>query len=197
MPSPFGPWDSLTVAEVSSLLHDAPFRWWLSGGHALDLHLGKTWRSHGDTDVSILRTDAVLLAELLEDWDIWFAAAGVLIPFDGSTPDASKSQNNLWARQAPGRPWELDILISDGTADEWVYRRQPAIRRPWPLAVLIDAASTPYLAPELQLLFKSKEPRPKDHLDAEVAIPTLDDAAKKFLIEHLPHDHPWMRLLPS
>jgi hypothetical protein len=54
---------------------------------------------------------------------------------------------------------------------------------------------SPYLAPELQLLFKSKNFRTKDELDAIEAIPELTEARRLRLHELLPEDHPWQELL--
>lgn len=46
------------------------------------------------------------------------------------------------------------------------------------MAVLRSAAGIPYLAPELQLLYKSKGLRPKDDVDAaEVILSMLDSVA--------------------
>ena len=52
----------------------------------------------------------------------------------------------------------------------------------------------PYLAPELQLLFKSKVPRPKDDIDAAEVIPALDVTQRTFLARRLEPDHPWQQL---
>lgn len=174
---------------------EAPIRWWVSGGHALELHLGRSWRGHADTDISILRHDAPLLPSILDGWDIHVAAAGVLTPWDGSRLITSQSHNNLWCRATPSSPWQLDITISDGNDTEWIYRRAPAIRRPWTHAVLTTADRLPYLSPVLQLLFKSKNPRPKDHVDAEVVISALSTIERDQLSDLLPHDHTWQALL--
>jgi hypothetical protein len=53
--------------------------------------------------------------------------------------------------------WCLDVTLAEGDSEAWVYRRDPRIRVPWPQAVLSTADGVPYLAPELQLLFKSKD----------------------------------------
>ena len=74
----FGPWRPLGVAAVAELFADTPFRWWISGGHALELYLGRRWRDHDDSDVSFCRTDATAVADVLDGWQIHLAAAGVL-----------------------------------------------------------------------------------------------------------------------
>ncbi len=193
--SDYGSWEPLPILKATALFAGAPFRWWVSGGHALELHLGHSWRDHADTDVSIVRDDAPLLLSVLEGWDVHVAAAGVLTPWDGSKLIASQSHNNLWCRADPTSPWRLDVTISDGDDAEWIYRRAPTIRRPWIQAVLTTEDGLPYLSPVLQLLFKSKNPRPKDHVDADVVISTLSTAERNELSGLLPDDHMWQALL--
>jgi hypothetical protein len=61
--------------------------------------------------------------------------------------------------------------------------------------VLAAADGTRYLAPELQLLFKSKDVRPKDDVDAARVIPLLDVVRRRRLGELLPATHPWQERL--
>ena len=69
------------------------------------------------------------------------------------------------------------------------------MRVPWADAVLRSTDGVPYLAPELQLLFKSREPRPKDDLDPREVLPELDRARCTWLASRLPPGHPWHALL--
>jgi len=97
----------------------------------------------------------------------------------------------VWARENSESSWRFDLTISSGDDAEWVYRRDQKIRRSWDTAVLWTPSGLPYLAPEVQLLFKSKNPRPKDDLDARQVIPLLDADQRTFLSDHLEDDHPW------
>jgi len=69
------------------------------------------------------------------------------------------------------------------------------VRVPWGEAVLTSGSGVPYLAPHLQLLFKSVRPRPKDTADAEQVIPLLEEAHRSWLANQLEADHPWQVLL--
>ena len=193
MTSSLGPWEPLGLAAAIDLFGDAPFRWWVSGGHALELHAQRSWRSHDDIDIGICRNDAARLPTVLVGWDVHVAAAGELTPWRGTAPNARRHENNLWARPSPTAPWALDLTLSDGDDADWVYRRDPSVRRPWPDAVLTTADGTPYLAPELQMLFKSTNVRPKDRLDAREILPTLDADRAAWLLHALPPDHEWRR----
>jgi len=192
-----GSWQPMELATAVELFASAPFRWWISGGKALELHLGRTWRQHDDTDVGILRRDASRLRSVLAAWDIAIAAAGTLHPWTGETPHAARHENNLWCRRSADGPWELDVTVGEGDDDTWAYRRDERVRRPWSEAVLTTEEGVPYLAPELQLLFKSKDRRAKDDVDAREVIPHLESTRRGRLGELLPDDHPWQKLVAS
>lgn len=188
-------WRPYPVGSVATLMAGSPFRWWVSGGIALEVHFGRSWRDHEDTDIGVLRQDIPSLYEWMEGWDLAVASGGVLSTWSGRP--LRDGENNLWARRAGDRDWEIDFTIGAGTDDEWVYRRNPSITRPWRTAVLYTGDRLPYLAPDLQLLFKSKAPRAKDHDDAGRVIPLLGLAERLFLEAELPDDHPWQRLLAT
>jgi hypothetical protein len=52
-----------------------------------------------------------------------------------------------------------------------------------------------YLAPELQLLFKSRHLRPKDDVDASEVIPELSVGRRAQLTRLLAAEHAWQGLL--
>jgi hypothetical protein len=190
-----GPWEPLSLGATFELFRAAPFRWWFAGGHALELHLGRSWRHHDDTDVGVIRRDAPAIRLLLADWDIHVAAAGRLTPWSGGALEQSVHQDNLWARRRIAGPWQLDITVGEGDDEAWIYRRDERLRIPWEDAVLRTAAGVSYLAPELQLLFKSMDVRNKDLVDAREVIPELSDQQRGLLVRHLPVDHDWQVLL--
>jgi hypothetical protein len=183
------------VAAVVDAFGRAPLRWWISGGRALELHVGRSWRDHEDTDVGVIRRDVLVLGSVLEGWDIHIAAAGRLTPWTGEGLETSLHQNNLWCRHHADGPWLLDVTIGEGDDDVWIYRRDPTVRIPWADAVVRTADGVPYLAPDLQLLFKSKNPRYKDLVDAREVVPELDAERRDRLTRLLPADHQWQRLL--
>jgi len=192
-----GTWDPLSVETTVEILNKARFRWWFCGGRSLELHLGKSWRDHADTDVGINRMSAIFLPSVLSGWDIHLAAAGRLQPWTSGEPDAALQQNNLWCRREIRGPWLLDVIIGEGDEEFWIYRRDSSIRCDWAEAVLLTHDGLPYLAPELQLLFKSKDHREKDDIDARTVIPELEDKRRGRLAELLAKEHPWQELIAS
>ncbi len=188
-------WRPLLVDEIARILEGAPFRWWISGGNALDLHLGDHWREHGDLDVGICRNEAERVHEWFSEWDLWLAAAGELSPWDGRPLNLRRQENNVWARRSAQEGWAVDLTVNECTDDKWVYRREPSVTRDWTEAVLESPSGVPYLAPELQLLFKSKHLRGKDHADASHVIPAIDDERRVWLSKNLSPDHPWQEVI--
>jgi hypothetical protein len=62
-------------------------------------------------------------------------------------------------------------------------------------AVPVTADGIPYLAPELQLLYKSNELRPKDEVDPAEVMPALEPRQRKPLSHLLEPGHPWQQRL--
>jgi hypothetical protein len=63
---------------------------------------------------------------------------------------------------------------------------------------VLHCATSPFLAPEIVLLYKSKEPRATDQADFHNALPRLSIYARKWLAEALSLtsvDHPWIAML--
>jgi Aminoglycoside-2''-adenylyltransferase len=190
-----GEWAPLTVPEIAELFTGAPFRWWIGGGHALELSAGRSWRPHGDVDVGICRRDAAALRSFLHDWDLHVASGGQLTPWNGEPLRADLNQNNVWCRRSLSSPWSFDATIGEGDDDVWIYRRDPSLRLPWDEAVLLSDDGIPFLAPDLQLLFRSKNPGAKDDEDAGQVIGSLSEVQRNRLAGRLPPDHPWGRWL--
>lgn len=190
----YGPWASLTIGEARDELADCPAPWWFTGGIALELFAGRSWRGHDDLDIGIRRRDVISVLGHLRQrgWDVIVAAAGDIAPWTGGEL-AVEHQNNVWCRR-PGGPWQIDVTIGEGDDERWVYRRKPALTRPWSEAVC-EVDGVRFLAPELQLLFKSDHVRSKDTVDAEQVVPFLDRRGLALLTAQLPKGHPWWRLV--
>lgn len=185
-----GPWRPLTVDEVASVFKAATFTWFIAGGHALELALNSSWRDHADIDVGVRRDQLPEIHRFLADWDLHVAAAGQLSRWEGTPLRTERHQNNIWARQDPEHPWQLDLVVGAGTDTMWRSRRDAGIQVPWDHAIR-HSGGLPHLAPQLQLLMKSKDIRPKDGVDAKVVIPRLAKADRRWLAAQLADDHPW------
>jgi hypothetical protein len=176
-------------------------RWWIAGGWALDLHLGRQTRPHHDLDVLVLRADLAGVRERLRGWDLHAAdppGAGRLRPWpeDELLPAAL---HDVWCRETPTSPWALQLMVDDTDGADWVYRRDPRIRRP--VAELHGPASTPgrpVLAPEVQLLGKSRTGRAKDVADLYAVVGSLDAHQRDWLrraLTTVDPGHGWLEIL--
>ena len=194
----FGRWAPLTIAEARREFDDCPARWWFSGGVALEMFAGRSWRAHDDVDIGVCRRDAVTVLDHLRrrGWEVVVAAAGSLTAWDGGALSESSHQNNVWSRRPDGA-WAFDVTIGAGDDGAWSYRRDRAITRPWAEAVH-ERDGIRFLAPELQLLFKSKDVRPKDTVDAEQVVPLLAGGGLALLAGQLRgQQHPWRSLVQT
>jgi len=192
-------WDALTPSEARDLFRAFPRPWWIAGGWAVDLHLGRETRRHEDLDLSILRGDEVALAELVPGWDICIAEAAELIPWRGERP-VEMPYHQFWVRREHGGPWTFEVLLEDHDgAGEWRFRRDARVTLPVARFGRLTADGIPYVAPEVALLYKAKGHEiEKNAADFESAASSLDVEARGWFraalkIAH--PGHPWLELL--
>lgn len=89
-------------------------------------------------------------------------------------------------------------MLDEGGDDDWSFRRDTNIRRPFERAVCCNADGIPYLAPEIQLLYKSNSIRPKDQIDFDAVVGFLDKDARAWLRNSLAMmnpNHVWLSRL--
>ncbi|WP_220454480.1 nucleotidyltransferase domain-containing protein [Nocardioides immobilis] len=192
-------WDPIGPDELPEVLAGMSGRWWLAGGWALDRHLGRQSREHEDTDVLILRHQQGALQDALGGWDLHAAdPPGRLRPW-GTGEVLPVEVHDIWCRRTTTAPWSLQVMIDDAPDGTWRYRREPRITLP--VDDLDGPASTDamrVLAPEVQLLQKSKGLRPKDQSDFAAVVPTLEPERRAWLAEALrvaSPGHPWLDAL--
>jgi len=176
------------VLAVSSLLSDLTVPYWIAGGWAIDLAVGRVTRDHADVDIMLLERDEHALRTDLTEVDVQ------LTGHDGQ-PGPWPAGRRL--TPGPGRlvlqsrnlPLPTEVLLAGAVGAFWVYHRGPrCIRRP--LAHITHSRDgIPFLAPEVVLLFKSRSKSDKDQRDVETALPVLNAGQRAWLrdtLEHLP-----------
>lgn len=178
----------------------APFPWYISGGWALDLLIGRVTRVHRDVDVVVpFACQSAVQEHLLEHgWTLMTPLEGRLEPWP------RHMQIQLPRHQVHAHRGEMfiDVLLTEIDRGVWRYRRSPAILRSVERMGLVSAGGIPYLAPELVLLFKSRNtgsvPRPQDQVDFELVVPLLEPERRAWLrwaITATQPDHPWLETL--
>ncbi len=101
----------------------------------------------------------------------------------------------LRARREGSEPSEFEFFLNDTQGDEWICRRDPSIARPVGEISLSSFLGIPFLAPEIQLLFKAKWHREKDEHDFQTALSRMSVPQREWLKRGLEIVHPgdpWM-----
>jgi len=127
---PFTPWSPLPLFEVTPLLGGG-FRWWVAGGYAIELAVGRVVRPHGDVDVLLLRRDQLAAQQALDGWELWAAdPPGHLRPWAQGEVLGS-DVHDIWCRPGPGAPWRLQLMLDESSESgaEWMSRRDSSVRR--------------------------------------------------------------------
>ena len=183
--------------DAAPLLLASNAPWWIAGGWAIDVFRGQTSRPHTDLDVGILRVDAPTVLQALSTWQIFEARDGQLTRLDpGCVP--RPDVRCLWCRPSGADRWTIELLLDEGDREVWVYRRDPRVRRSMATVVRQSVDGVPYLAPEIQLLYKSKAPRDRDEMDFANTRPHLPADARLWLHDAIsladPRHH-WLQFL--
>ena len=194
--TPWGTWEPFTPAEAAALLAATDRPWWFAGGYAIEFAVGRAYREHEDIDIMVLRQDQALIQEVLPSWEWWAAdPPGTLRPWrPGEVLPAGV--HDIWCRPGPEEPWRIQFMLDESEGEEWVSRREPVVRRPLGEYGRLTVDGLPYVAPEIQLFYKSKGLRPKDEQDFEQVLPILTQGERDWLMAVLAlssQDHPWIR----
>jgi hypothetical protein len=189
-------WEPLTPQEVADLLRGSGFPWWIAGGWALDLFMGRQTRAHTDIEIALFRGDEEKLRAQLKGWEYVIAETGIFIPW-GKEPLPSTA-HEIWSREKGRDAWQLEILIEERVGGRWTYRRNADIGA---LAKDIGRFTNdgiPYIRPDIQLLYKSKGARASDESDLLTVLPRLDAAQRATLfawVSTVDPAHRWLERL--
>ncbi len=175
--------------------------WAVAGGWALSLYAGARLRDHEDLEIAIFRADQDALRAQLPGWEFEYVphGSGRLVPWlQGQFLE--KPDHEIHAR-GPGEE-RLEVLLNEREGEDWVFRKNLAVRLPVDKAVLGTGPGAPMLAPEIVLLYKALtgERRPKDEADFAAVLPLLPQASRYWLgasLQACRPDHPWLASLPA
>jgi hypothetical protein len=199
MPDPSSwAWEAVRPEQIAEVLSGFDRPWWICGGWALDLFLGRETRPHDDLDVAVLRRDQLPLFQHLREWDLHHTtSAHTLEPWDGR--HLALPVHGIWARRSaePSAPWTCEFLLNEERDGEWVFRRNAAVARPLG-EIGDDRNRVPYLRPEIVLLYKARERSPKNDADFAAVRSRLARDARLWLLaalEQCEGGHPWIEAL--
>ncbi len=153
--------------------------WFVAGGWAIDLFLGRETRTHKDVDIAIFREDQFELRRHLPDWDWDKVVNGTPILW----------QADEWLElpvhevRASRAGQQLEFLLSERRGDFWEYRRDRIVVRPISHFRGEGEGDLPFFPPEVVLLYKSKSPSERDLSDFREVWPRLTFEARKWLAD--------------
>jgi hypothetical protein len=183
------------VVKVGSLLRDLPCPWFVCGGWALDLFLGRVTRAHKDVDIAVARDDqfAVRAYLLGRGWKLEKAAGGVLTPWaDGERLEVP--DHAVWCRNEIHDPDFFEVLLNEVNGEHFRFRRDQSITLLRGRMSFKSASGLPVLAPEIVLLYKSNRPEEYD-ADFRGTVQSLAEESRDWLkgaLKKLFARHPWV-----
>ncbi|TLZ50822.1 MAG: hypothetical protein E6K18_06455 [Methanobacteriota archaeon] len=188
--------------HVAAIMRGFDRPWFVAGGWAIDLFLGKETRAHEDIEVAIFRRDQDAIWRHFSGWEMEKIVSG-----------GGDSKRQVWrgewlsppiheihAKRSGGELRDLEILFDEAWADTWRFRRELAVSRPVAEIGSRTADGVPFLAPDIVLLYKAKASRPDDEADFRATFPVLPADHRRWLmdaIERVHPGHPWIASLRS
>lgn len=177
------------IEKTKGLLQGLKCPYWFAGGWALDMFLGRQTRPHQDVEVAIARADQKHLLPL---------------PGVSGIEYVEDHERKTWRGQPLQLPVHelyvnfygggtVEVLLNEFDDSNWIYRRNGNIRLPRQ-----RFSGLSYLPPAVALLYKSKNPRPRDEQDFEAVANRLSEEEAAWLAQSIAHDypsHPWLAKL--
>lgn len=183
------------VRTVADLMRTFRRPWWIAGGWAIDLFLDRETRDHGDVEIAILRGDQWAVRDHLREWRFQRVTQGTDTMTIWSEGERIEAPDHEVHAQSPDGSLQLEILLNEGERDTWRFRRNTAVARPLALMGMRSADGVPFLAPEVVLLYKAKDPQARDYHDFRVARSGLDEERREWLraaLRTCHPGHPWI-----
>jgi hypothetical protein len=183
-------------AEIARRLADVDAPWYVAGGWALDLFLGRQTRRHGDLEIAIPAAEFGAISSLFPGYV--FDGVGQNCLWPDASPEVLAATHQTWLRDPSSGTYVVDVMREPHEGPTWICRHHPTIRLPYAEIICHTADGIPYLRPELALLFKAKYARPKDQADFDGVLPELSPAQRERLAELIGRgypDHAWLARL--
>lgn len=144
------------VEKVASLLRDLPCEWYVCGGWAVDLFLGRATRAHKDVDVSVARRNQLEVRDYMNarGWRLEKAHDGRLIPWEEGE-FLSPPIHTVWCRSDAHEPDFVEFQLDEIDDERFAFRRDASVTLTRARMSFETPSGVPVLAPELVLLYKS------------------------------------------
>ncbi|HEV8160419.1 MAG TPA: hypothetical protein VGP58_15415 [Pyrinomonadaceae bacterium] len=183
--------------KIAVLMQNFQSDWFIAGGWAIDLYLGKITRPHDDIEIAIFRRDQIALQNYLNGWLLQKAENAVLSTWN-QNEFLELPVHAIHCFHETSEPQNFEVLLNESNADEWIYRRNGRVTKSLTEIYLTTNSGIKFLRPEIVLLYKSKNPRAKDEQDFESVVKRLDAESKKWFEDALAicdSKHHWLQKL--
>src|SRR5207244_4095437 len=187
-------WDPWRPEELARLLARVEAPWYIAAGWAIDLFLGVERRDHEDLEIGVPADGFDAVVEALTGFEPFVIGPGLATPL-AQAGDLLATRHQTWVLDPAAGRWRLDVLREPSDGDTWICRRDGRIRLPYEEAIARNGAGIPYARPEIVLLFKGKDSRPKDDEDLADVLPRLHPERRRWLADALKLLHPGHRWL--
>ena len=194
-------WDAWRPEDVAAAFagFDAP--WAVAAGWAVELFLGagvpgEARREHEDLEVALPAVSFHRAAKRLAGLDFHVVCPGTAVPV-GEAGALLDAHHQTWGLDRSANRWRLDLFREPSDGDTWICRRDERIRLPYAELIERSAEGIPYVRPEVVLLFKAKQARPKDEGDLAAVLPRLAPSRRRLLAGWLELVHPGHFWLPD
>jgi hypothetical protein len=173
---------------MARLLAGVTVPWYVAGGWAIDLFLGRQTREHSDLEIAVPATAFAPIRDALADYEFDVIGAGRRWPLDSP---AFPVMFQTWAREPATGVYRADVFREPERDGAWICRRDPSIWLPYERLIRCTGDGIPYVVPEVGLLFKAKwASKPKNQADFTATVPFLADDAAVWLRWALQRVHP-------
>ncbi|MBU0615575.1 MAG: hypothetical protein KJ601_05770 [Nanoarchaeota archaeon] len=104
---------------LANLMYDAPFCWYLEGGHVLPLRLGEFARQHADIDMGIYKHELIDAVDFFKDkgYGLFYRNYN-LVPLEDTPWDLFETTDINQIRERPLKRLYAMKVQKDGTIDE-------------------------------------------------------------------------------
>ena len=182
------------VRKVGALLGGLSCEWYVCGGWALDLFLGRVTRDHKDVDIAVARRDQLGVRDYLRrrGWSLEKASDGRLSPWDEGEWLAPPL-HVVWCRNGAHDPPFFELLFNEVDDELFRFRRDQSVTLPRARMSFVSDCGLPVLAPEVVLLYKSNSPD-EYAADFRAAAASLSEESRAWLKGALAKNsarHPW------
>jgi hypothetical protein len=187
------------IEAVAEVMAHFPQPWFVSGGWAIELFTGEVTRDHADLEIGICRRDQGLLYAYLAGWRLSKAVqgpeGGEWVPWE---PDEwlALPIHQVLVQAAGVTPFEFECFLNEVEADTWHFRRDLSITLPVAELILYTDKGLPFIAPEIQLLYKAHRHEAKDEHDFDHALNRLSSPQRDWLQQMLQKCYPEDSWLP-